>query len=122
MEIQYLEFQNSYESLQKEVADFAKERNWLDKYDEQTLCMSLFCELGELAEVLQWESANKDIKQLNGEELNALACELADIAIYSIHFLRHIGATDRNQFILVETNQYKAVAGSTSSPLNRHAH
>ena len=92
--IQYLEFKDSYESLQKEVADFAKERNWLNKYNEQTLSMSLFCELGELAEVLQWEDANKGLKQLNGEQANALACELADIAIYSIHFLRHIGATD----------------------------
>lgn len=107
--VQYLEFQNSYKSLQEEVTEFAKERNWLNKYNEQTLCMSLFSELGELSEVLQWEVANKDLKQINEEQVKALACELADIAIYSIHFLRYIGATD------LQINSFWSKLSSTKS-------
>ena len=97
-EKQKREFVESYKSLYMLVSDFAQGRNWINRYDQQTLLISLFCELGELAEVLQWEDARKAVKQLSNDQTDRLAGEIADVAIYSIHFLREINVVNIKDF------------------------
>lgn len=81
-----------YVSLSTLVTDFAEERNWLPYYSPQSLIVSLFCEIGELSEVLQWEDPEKMFSRLDALQIRALLREVADIAVYCLHCLREINA------------------------------
>ena len=70
------------------VEAFARNRNWLDKYMEHSIALSLFTELGELAEVLQWQNSSTPVAALLDEIFNNFAMELADVFIYLFHFCR----------------------------------
>jgi len=75
------------------VKIFASKRNWLNKYNEYSLALSLFAELGELAEVVQWDKQTTPLKTIKTKKMNNLAMELADIFIYIVHILRVFDVT-----------------------------
>jgi dCTP diphosphatase len=86
----------SLEGLQKEIADFAAERDWEQFHTLKNLVLALVGEVGELAEVIQWKSdaeiesefsKTPEAKLLDAifdeESLaNRLEEELADVFIY----------------------------------------
>ena len=65
------------------------ERGWLGSYSTQSLVCSLFCEMAELMELIQWKDRS-DIETYE-EARDGLTRELADITIYCIHFGRELG-------------------------------
>ena len=71
------------EALQRQLAEFAAERDWEQFHSPKNLAMALAAEAGELVELFQWltetESANLDATQRQ-----AVAHELADVLIYLV--------------------------------------
>lgn len=86
------EFLENSIALHATVFEFANERHWLAKYTANNTFMALSSEIGELAEHFHWlDLTNKTETNLHEEtsiDGNAVACELADVMIYCVHFLR----------------------------------
>jgi len=81
-------YQRLWLDLQHRVTDFSKVRGWLRNYDLHTLVCSLFSEMGELVDLIQWKD-KLSMKTYN-DVREGLARELADITIYSLHMLREL--------------------------------
>jgi NTP pyrophosphatase (non-canonical NTP hydrolase) len=79
---------DSFIPIAADIHAFAKRRNWIDKYTEQSITMSLIAETGELAEVFQWRDSNQTIAQMQLNAVNDCAMEIADIYVYLFHLCR----------------------------------
>ena len=77
-------------TIQKQLSDFADERDWNQFHNPKNLAMALSVEASELVEIFQWlnveESNSPDQKQT--EEINS---EVADIAMYLLRFCSVLG-------------------------------
>ena len=82
------QFAEACGEIAAKVEIFARNRKWLDKYNENSLALSLYAELGELAEVVQWEEQGSPVESLSVKKKNELALEMADIFIYTLHVCR----------------------------------
>ena len=71
------------ETLQKEIRQFAKDRDWEKFHAPKNLILALSGEVGELAEVFQCLDEN-ETHSLTKSNRNEAADELADIMIYLI--------------------------------------
>jgi dCTP diphosphatase len=69
------------QSLQKKLAEFAKERNWEQFHSPKNLAMALAAEAGELLEVFQWLS-DEQSNELTPAQRRAAEIEIADVLIY----------------------------------------
>lgn len=87
------QFTLAHVEIATKVKIFASKRNWLNKYNEYSLALSLFAELGELAEVVQWDKQTTPLKTIKTKKMNNLAMELADIFIYIVHIRRVFDVT-----------------------------
>jgi len=89
MEIVRSNFQQHLPVLLASATECSMERGWIGSYSTQSLVCSLFCEMAELMELIQW----KDMSNIDtyGEARDGLTRELADITIYCIHFGRELG-------------------------------
>ena len=71
--------------IQKQLSNFASERDWEQFHSPKNLSMALSVEASELVEIFQWlnleESNFPDHKQLA-----SIRSEVADIAMYLIRF------------------------------------
>lgn len=71
--------------IQKQLSNFASERDWEQFHSPKNLSMALSVEASELVEIFQWltleESNFPDQKQLA-----SIRSEVADIAMYLIRF------------------------------------
>ena len=73
----------SFESIQKDLASFASERDWEQFHSIRNLVLALVGEVGELAEVVQWEGdIDKNFFVSNPEKSQAFKEELADVLLY----------------------------------------
>jgi len=81
-------FEENLPQLMALVTQCSRERGWLENYDTPTLVCSLFCELGELMELIQWK--DKSDLVVYHDAMDGLSRELADITIYCLHFLREL--------------------------------
>lgn len=127
---QHMELWRSYDMLMENVRCFAVERGWIDKYSVLEILVSLFTELGELVEILNWKSNDQNIEESweavgrlrklmaktlgfrflvpsprDGDLMDLLGREIADICIYILHFCRMLGFKDHQ--ILVGTTRNK---------------
>jgi len=84
------QFEKNLPQLMALVTQCSRERGWLENYDTPTLVCSLFCELGELMETIQWK--DKSDLVVYHDAMDGLSRELADITIYCFHFLRELDA------------------------------
>jgi dCTP diphosphatase len=66
--------------LTEAIRDFAMERQWSSYHRPRNLVLALLGELGELAELVQW-NGDRD-QPLARDQLDKLSQELADVAIY----------------------------------------
>ena len=77
-------------NIQKQLSDFANERDWDQFHNPKNLSMALSVEASELVEIFQWlkaeESNSPDQRQT--EEINS---EVADIAMYLLRFCSVLG-------------------------------
>ena len=96
--IEYERLSDAYslEGLQKEISEFAVEREWQQFHTIKNLVLALVGEVGELAEIIQWKTDSeiqREIDKTPEEKLldviletesltNRVEEELADILIY----------------------------------------
>ena len=62
------------------IREFASERQWSSYHQPRNLVLALLGELGELAELVQWNGDRDQL--LTRDQLDKLSQELADVAIY----------------------------------------
>ena len=72
----------SVKELTEAIISFRDQRNWKPFHTPKNLIMSLIIELGELCELFQWTLTEDEMEQVKTEKKEALAEELADVAIY----------------------------------------
>jgi dCTP diphosphatase len=74
--------QESIPILTRAIREFATERTWSKYHLPRSLVLALLGELGELAELVQW---NKDeLQEISSATLDKLGQEIADVSIYLI--------------------------------------
>jgi dCTP diphosphatase len=79
------------DELRREVAQFAKDRDWDQFHSVRNLVLAMIAEVGEVAEILQWID-DDDVNELlktGGRE--RLAEELADVLLYLVRIADRSG-------------------------------
>ena len=74
-----------FQALKSKLEKFADDRNWQNFHNPKNICLAMFKEVGELAEIFQWltvEEANS-IKN-NPTQKQHTADEIADILLYLV--------------------------------------
>ncbi len=72
-----------FEKLKKQLQKFADLRDWNQFHSPKNLSMALISEAGELIEHFQWLT-EEDSENLDKEELEEVAQEMADVQIYLV--------------------------------------
>lgn len=78
------------EDLLKRIRLFRDEREWMKFHDPKNLAMSISIEAAELLEHFQWKTGEEASKYA-AENREALADEVADVAIYLFELADNIG-------------------------------
>ncbi len=69
--------------FQRQVAEFAKERDWEQFHTPKNLSMALSVEAGELVEIFQWLTPEQSLQVAHNEQLKErVGEELSDILTY----------------------------------------
>ncbi|MCI0506814.1 MAG: nucleotide pyrophosphohydrolase [Gammaproteobacteria bacterium] len=74
---------DEFENLKEQLRKFAEDRDWDQFHSPKNLSMALIAEAAELIEHFQWLS-EKESTLIQGDKLEAVRMELADIQIYLI--------------------------------------
>jgi len=82
----------------KQIIKFRDERQWKQFHSAENLAKSILIEAGELLEEFQWQSKEKDIKNLKKE--------LADVLIYCVLLAEHY-QLDIDEIIQEKINENK---------------
>ncbi len=103
---------NSIQEITNKILEFRDARDWEKYHTPKNLALSLIVEIGELFELIQWQS-NSEIKDELSKIEDSLADELADVAIY-LFLLSHELNTDLYSAILkkIDKNWKKYPIGS----------
>ena len=70
--------------IQKQLADFANERDWDQFHNPKNLSMALSVEASELLEIFQWLTPGQAESIMESSESEHVKEEMADIMIYLI--------------------------------------
>ncbi len=84
--------------IQKQLSEFASDRDWEQFHTPKNLTMALSVEASELVEIFQWLTPEQS-SNLNDKQINAVNEEVADVAIY---LLRLCDVLDINLSDVVE--------------------
>jgi NTP pyrophosphatase (non-canonical NTP hydrolase) len=84
--------------IQKQLSEFASDRDWEQFHTPKNLTMALSVEASELVEIFQWLTSEQS-SNLNDKQMNAVNEEVADVAIY---LLRLCDVLDINLSDVVE--------------------
>ena len=79
----------SLDSLEREVAKFAADRDWDQFHTPKNLTMALAGEVGELIEHFQW-LAPEESKNLDDNQREVVGAEVADVFIYLIRLAQKL--------------------------------
>ncbi|CAJ1408732.1 unnamed protein product [Effrenium voratum] len=75
----------SFEQLRRELAEFAKERDWDQFHSPRNLALALVGEVGELCECFQWKGeVAEGLPGWSDKHKTALQQEMADVLLYLI--------------------------------------
>lgn len=85
-------FWDFFGGWQEMVNLFASERGWLSRYTVSKVTVSLFSELGELMDLIEWVRPLSNLTD-DMSLLSKIAAELADIGIYALHMSRLLSYT-----------------------------
>ncbi|GGC02319.1 nucleotide pyrophosphohydrolase [Cellulomonas carbonis] len=78
--------------LTKRMRDFTEERDWGRFHDPKSLALALVGEVGELAELLQWISAEDAVAHFAEPSRQArIGEELADVLLYLVRLADVLG-------------------------------
>ncbi|MBC17905.1 MazG nucleotide pyrophosphohydrolase [Pseudodesulfovibrio profundus] len=81
---------DSLKELNERHWRFVEERNWQKHQTPKNLVMALTGEVGELNELFQWLTVEES-RNVQGEQKEAVAEELADILIYLVRLSDELG-------------------------------
>lgn len=70
------------DQIQKRLQEFAREREWDQFHDLKSLALAMVGEVGEICELLQWESSESMEKFLANGGRDKLAAEVSDVLFY----------------------------------------
>ena len=76
------ELASAIPNLADEIKEFATARDWVQYHTPRNLILALLGEVGELAELVQWEGDEKPLDFETKVSLDKLSQELADVSIY----------------------------------------
>ena len=71
-------------NIQKQLSDFADERDWDQFHNPKNLSMALSVEASELVEIFQWLTPEQAKAIMSSSESEHVKEEMADIMIYLI--------------------------------------
>ena len=71
-------------AIQKQLSDFADERDWDQFHNPKNLAMALSVEASELVEIFQWLTPEQSAAIMSSSESEHVKEEMADIMIYLI--------------------------------------
>ena len=71
-------------NIQKQLSDFANERDWNQFHNPKNLAMALSVEASELVEIFQWLTPEQSEEIMSTNEGEHVKEELADVMIYLI--------------------------------------
>ncbi len=77
-------------SLIDKILEFRDERDWKKYHTPKNLSLSLIIEIGELFELIQWQSDEEIIKEISRIKPQ-LIDELADVSIYLFLLANELG-------------------------------
>lgn len=80
---------DNLDNLTKQLADFAKVRDWEQFHNPKNLAMALIGEAGELVEHFQWLTFEQSIN-LSPEKKQAVSYEMADILVYLLRMAERL--------------------------------
>ena len=72
----------SLDELQKQLAQFAAERDWEQFHTPKNLAMALAGEVGELAAEFQWMTPEESESAMDSDSAESIRMEMADVFIY----------------------------------------
>ena len=72
----------SLDELQKQLAQFATERDWEQFHTPKNLAMALAGEVGELAAEFQWMTPEESESAMDSDSAESIRMEMADVFIY----------------------------------------
>ncbi len=81
---------DSLYNLSKQLAEFARVRDWEQFHSPKNLSMALIAEAAELVEHFQWLS-QEESENLPLEKLEEVRMEMADIQIYLLRMAERLG-------------------------------
>jgi dCTP diphosphatase len=99
----------SLESIRREVAEFATERDWEQYHSPRNLLLALVSEVGEAAEILRW--AGDADQTIPADKRDAWADELADV------FILLVRLADRSGVDLATAFQAKLAKARAKYPI-----
>jgi dCTP diphosphatase len=76
--------------IQKQLSEFASDRDWEQFHTPKNLTMALSVEASELVEIFQWLTPEQS-SNLNDKQINAVNEEVADVAIYLLRLCDVLG-------------------------------
>ncbi len=74
-------------SIEKQLLDFAKARDWDQYHSPKNIAMALSVEAAELVEIFQWKTEAQSAT-LNEQDLQAARHEIADVFLYLLTISR----------------------------------
>lgn len=96
---------NSFDDLCRQLAEFARARDWEQFHSPKNLSMALIAEAAELVEHFQWLTEEQS-ENLPPEKLEEVRMEMADIQIYLLRLAERLGvdllAASREKMLLNE--------------------
>lgn len=79
-------------TIQKQLRQFAKQRDWDQFHNPKNLATALVCEAAELAEIFQWMTPAQAARCMNDPATAAsLQHEIADVQIYLLRLADKLG-------------------------------
>ena len=81
---------DSIQQISESLAEFRHERDWTPYHTPQNLAISITIEAAELLEHFQWAS-DDEVASNVAENPEAVAAELADVAIYVLQLAQVLG-------------------------------
>lgn len=84
--------------IQKELAVFAEERDWVGYHTPKNLVSALSVETAELLEIFQWKR-DGGLDEMSDAEMRMVGEEMADVAIYLLR-LADVGGVDIEKEVL----------------------
>ncbi len=99
--------------IQKQLQEFASERDWDQFHTPKNLVMALSGEMGELADLFQWKTATESFPEnLSDKEKEEIRQEVADIALYLLRL------TDKLDINLEDAIQEKLKINAEKYPVD----